>query len=64
MWIVSGLGILSSLFTFFLGFVPPSQINTGSVVFYELFLIGGILLTTLAPSIILLFKKRSWNEPS
>jgi putative glutamate/gamma-aminobutyrate antiporter len=62
MWIVSGLGILSSLFTFFLGFVPPSQIDTGSVVFYELFLILGIVLTTLTPSIILLFKKRSWNK--
>jgi amino acid transporter len=61
MWIVCSLGIISSAFTFLIGFIPPSQIDTGSILFYEIFLIGGIVLTSLAPSIILLFKKKSWH---
>ncbi len=62
MWIVSGMGIVSSLFAIVLGFIPPEQLDTGSLIFYELFLALGITLFCSAPFIILLFKKPSWNE--
>ena len=62
MWIVAGLGFLSSLAAILIGFVPPGQLDTGNIFFYESFLILGTLLLTLAPFIILLFKKKSWDE--
>lgn len=61
MWVIAGLGITSSIFALLLGFIPPSQLETGNVVFYESFLIIGIILASLAPTIVLLFKKRSWR---
>ncbi len=64
MWIVAGLGILSSLFAFLVSFIPPSQIQTGSIFFYETFLIGGILIGGSAPFIILLLKNKTWKDQS
>jgi len=63
MWFVAGLGILGSVATFFLGFFPPAQIATGNKVYYVTFLILSTLLSCLAPSIILLFKKPDWTKP-
>lgn len=61
MWIVAGLGIVTSVFTLAMGFIPPSQLDVGSVFFYESFLIIGLVFSTLVPFIILLFKKRNWK---
>lgn len=63
MWLVAGVGIISSIFALIIGFFPPEQLDTGSLLFYELFLIIGIVVFCAAPYIILLFKKPSWNEP-
>lgn len=67
-WFVGSLGALSSLFAFCLGFVPPSQLQVGSMVFYEGFLVGGIFLMTLIPFLIYKCRKPSWKpageEPS
>ncbi len=63
MWCVAGLGLVGSCATFFVGFFPPAQIQTGSVAFYVTFLLVSIILGCLAPTIILLFKKPSWNKP-
>lgn len=62
MWIIAGLGIVVSFFTLIIGFVPPSQLDTGSIIFYESFLIIGLILSTLVPFIVLLFKKRNWKD--
>ena len=62
MWIVAGLGIAGSLFTFFVSFFPPAQIVTGSIVFYELFLIIGTVLSCLVPFIIFRFQKPEWRR--
>ncbi|MEN9344394.1 MAG: hypothetical protein RLZZ453_1181 [Chlamydiota bacterium] len=62
MWIVAGLGLIGSLSTFFIGFFPPAQIKTGDTVIYVGFLALSILLVCLAPSIILLFRKRNWQQ--
>lgn len=63
MWIVAGLGILGAGATFIIGFFPPAQITTGNTFFYVVFLIGGILIACLAPSVILLFRKPKWSQP-
>lgn len=62
MWLVAGLGIMGSTATFLVGFFPPAQIATGNKVFYMGFLFLCILLFSLAPSLILLFKKPSWTH--
>ena len=62
MWLVAGLGILSSLFAIILGFFPPQQLDTGNLIFFELFLFLGIIIFCAAPFIILLFKRPSWNK--
>lgn len=60
-WFVGSLGILSSLFAFFVGFIPPGQMKVGSLVFYESFLIGGILMMSLIPFLIYKYRSPSWN---
>ena len=47
--IVAGSGGLVSLFVFFLGFLPPNQLNVGSLLFYEGFLIAGLIVFGLVP---------------
>ncbi|PIS00932.1 MAG: amino acid permease [Chlamydiae bacterium CG10_big_fil_rev_8_21_14_0_10_35_9] len=37
MWIVAGLGLLASIFALFMGFVPPRQVETGSIFFMNHF---------------------------
>lgn len=49
MFIVAGVGFLISLFVFGLGFIPPEQINTGSLFFYEGFLVLGIVVFSAIP---------------
>ncbi|CAM0117214.1 amino acid permease [Rhabdochlamydiaceae symbiont of Dictyostelium giganteum] len=61
-WVVAGLGILSSFLTFLIGFLPNEKIFTGSSFYYVLTLIVGIILFCLAPSLIYRFKKPSWNH--
>lgn len=63
MWLVSGIGIIGALFAVVVGFFPPDQVETGNLLFFELFLIGGMVIFCAMPFIILLFKKPSWNEP-
>ncbi len=60
-WFVGSLGVISSVFAFFISFVPPSQFPVGSSVFYECFLIIGIGLMSLIPFLIYLFRKQSWH---
>lgn len=49
MWVVAGVGFLGSLFAIVVGFFPPAQLETGSLLFYESFLMVGILLTLAMP---------------
>ncbi len=64
MWIVASLGVISSFFAIFLVFVPPAQINVGSVVFFESFLIVGLVVMIAIPLIISAFKKPRWDVSS
>ncbi|KTD21114.1 APC family permease [Legionella londiniensis] len=49
MWLVSGAGILCCITAILIGFIPPAQIPVGNIVFFEGFLIGGLLLFVLVP---------------
>jgi glutamate:GABA antiporter len=62
-WFVGGLGIVSSLFAFFVGFFPPAQLTYNSTGFYVGFLITGVIVFCLMPWIILKFQKEHWKHP-
>jgi len=62
MWIVAGLGLIGSFFAFFIGFFPPAQLSTGNPFFYVGFLILGVILVCITPSLILRFKKPDWSK--
>lgn len=61
MLLVAGIGILASLFALFIGFVPPEQLEVGSKVFYESFLIIGLIVLSAPPFLFVKFRKPSWN---
>ncbi len=52
MWVVSCMGILGCLFTFFIGFFPPSPVDTGRLIFFELFLALGLIIFCSTPLVI------------
>lgn len=61
-WLVAGIGVISSIFAFAIGFVPPGQLETGNLFFYEGFLILGLIFMGLIPHIIFSFRKESWHS--
>ena len=63
MWLIGGVGFLGSLTAFILSFFPPSQISMGSNTVWFSVLIGGTILFTVLPFVILCFKKPSWQHP-
>src|SRR3989344_2320566 len=56
--IVVGLGCLSALGTFIIGFFPPGNISVGNAHHYETLLIVGLLLMSLPPFLLYYGKKR------
>lgn len=63
-WIASIAGILSSLFAIFICFIPPAQLVTGSLLFYEFFLIAGLFILCGIPLIIYQFRSPHWVKSS
>lgn len=61
-WIVSCLGMLGPLFVLSIGFFPPSQLETGSPLLYEVILVGGCVLFSLLPLIIYSLRKPAWKK--
>jgi putative glutamate/gamma-aminobutyrate antiporter len=61
MWVVSGLGVIASVATFALGFFPPTQIQTGSLLIYELVLVIAIIVMCVPPFLFFAFRKPSWR---
>jgi putative glutamate/gamma-aminobutyrate antiporter len=61
-WVVAGLGFLASAFAIFVGFYPPSQVSTGNELFFEAYLVGGILVTVGAPLLIHQFRRPEWKS--
>lgn len=60
MWLAASLGMAGGLFTLFIGFLPPAQLKTGSLLFYESFLILGILVMCGAALVIHKLKQPAW----
>jgi uncharacterized membrane protein len=52
--------LLGGMFTFFIGFFPPSELKTGNLLFYESFLILGILVMCGAAFVIYGLRKPGW----
>ena len=57
LWLVCGVGILTCLLAIVLGFVPPNDLKIGNTWLYEAILVGGMLLCSLLPFV--LIKKQS-----
>ena len=51
----SGMGLATCVFCFFIGFIPPAQLQIGNFVFYESFLVCAILVFCTLP---LLFRRK------
>ena len=60
-WVVAGVGILGGIFTLTIGFFPPSQIKTGSLLVYESVLIGGPIAMSLLALVIFRVRKATWR---
>lgn len=60
-WFFSGMGVISSLFTFVIGFFPPGQITAGSTFWFAGFLSVSIILLSFLPSLISYLSKKSEN---
>jgi glutamate:GABA antiporter len=60
MWLIACLGIISSLFAIIITFWPPKQLHVGSIVFYESFLVGGLVLMMIIPLVIYQCRKPHW----
>ena len=62
MWIIAGIGFLVALFAFCVGFLPPAQLAMSDIVFYECFLIIGIIVMVIVPLVIYACRRPEWNE--
>ena len=63
MWVVAGVGLLSSLTAFFFSFIPPGQIPVGSPAVYIGILIVGALIFVAIPMVIYSMRKPDWADP-
>jgi putative glutamate/gamma-aminobutyrate antiporter len=61
-WAVSILGMTASIAAIILGFVPPSQIDVGSLVFYDSFLAIGLFIMCIIPIVIYACRKPHWKR--
>ncbi len=48
-WLAGGTGLVACVFSFYLGFVPPSQLQTGNTVVYVLLLVGAVVALSCPP---------------
>jgi glutamate:GABA antiporter len=62
-WVVGGVGLLGCVGSFVLGFVPPSQLATGSTTVYVLLLALATVVLSLPPFLFALLSRRRQPEP-
>ena len=62
MWVVAGVGLLSSLLAFFFSFIPPGQIPVGSPAVYVGILIVGAIIFVAIPMVIYSMRKPEWAD--
>ena len=61
MYLIAGIGLLAVIFAFFIGFVPPAQLEVGSPEFYVSFLVTGVVIFVALPIVIEMMKKPEWK---
>lgn len=57
-WLVGGVGLVGCVFSFVLGFVPPSQLKTGDTAVYVLLLALAVIMLSLPPFVYALVARR------
>jgi glutamate:GABA antiporter len=62
-WLVAGVGLVGCLFSFYLGFLPPSQLKTGNHLVYVLLLVGAVVALSLPPFVFAFWRRRSVTTP-
>ena len=62
MWVVAGVGLLSSLLAFCFSFIPPGQIPVGSPAVYVGILIVGAIIFVAIPMVIYSMRKPEWAD--
>ena len=62
MWVVAGVGLLSSLVAFFFSFIPPGQIPVGSPAVYVGILVVGTIIFVAIPMVIYSMRKPEWAD--
>ncbi|MBP2365974.1 amino acid permease [Pseudonocardia parietis] len=63
-WAVGGIGLAGCVFAFVLGFVPPSQLETGDTVVYVLLLGLAVVVLSLPPFLFALFRRARPTTPA
>ena len=60
LWVCNGVGILSSIFGFYVSLIPPSQIPVGNPATYVAILIVGSIIFVATPIALYSLRKPSW----
>lgn len=58
LWITCLVGLVSSLFTIGIGFLPPSQVAVGNIRTYESIMVIGVVVSCVLPFLIYAFHKK------
>lgn len=62
MWIVASIGLLSCLFSFCIGFIPPPLLEMGEVITFVTFLSIGVISMVILPLLIFACRKDTWKS--
>ena len=62
LWAVGGIGIAGCIFSFVLGFIPPSEVKHWPTPIYVAVMVAAIVLLSIPPLIVERVKKPSWLE--
>jgi amino acid transporter len=62
MWCLGLMGIAGCLFTFSLGFIPPANVDSGNLLFFESFLGIGVIAMITLPLVLYQIRKPHWQK--
>ncbi len=60
MWLLASMGIIACIFGFSIAFIPPSHLDIGSLLFFELFLIIANAVMIVIPLVVYQMRKPDW----
>ncbi len=65
LFLIGGMGLVSSIAVFFVGLIPPSQFGDSNGWAYPLILLSGVAIIGLAiPALLLALRRPSWKQPA